>query len=91
MLAFVVAHMLFLDRLIAPLFSWMPATLFQFSTVETGGDPLLGGALTVMIAAAFVSPGCRGRRSIAVSLVAHVTVNVVFTLLIIAAYLEAAA
>jgi hypothetical protein len=54
MLAFVVAHMLVLDQLISPLFAWIPDTLFQFASIEEGGDPLVGGALVVMIVAVFL-------------------------------------
>lgn len=60
MLLFVVAQMAFLDRLIAPLFSWMPGTLFQFSTIETGTDPLTGAALGVMLAAILLFNGVVG-------------------------------
>lgn len=60
MLTLVVAHMLFLDRLISPLFSWMPSTLFQFASMEGGGDPLTGGVLAVMIVAVLVLNGIVG-------------------------------
>jgi uncharacterized protein len=60
MMTFVVAHMLVLDRVISPLFSWMPATLFQFASIEEGGDPLIGGALAVMLVAVFVLNGIVG-------------------------------
>lgn len=60
MMVFVVAHMLVLDRLISPLFDWMPETLFQFARIEEGGDPLVGGALVVMIVALFLFNGLLG-------------------------------
>jgi uncharacterized protein len=148
MLALVVAHMLVLDRLLAPLFSWMPATLFQFSSIEEGGDPLVGGALAVMIVAILLLNGIVGpvveelyfrghllprldrygrgapvintvlftlyhlwtpwrwpqvllgslpanwlawrKRSVWLPMATHVTVNLLFSLLLIAAYLDAA-
>jgi uncharacterized protein len=149
MLVLVVAWMAVFDRLLAPLFSWMPATLLQFATVETGGEPLVGGALAVMVAAVLVFNGIVGpvveelyfrghllpridrlgrrapvlhtalfmayhlwtpwrwpqillgylptswlvwrKRSISLSLATHMTINMVFSLLLIAVYLQAAA
>jgi uncharacterized protein len=60
MMAFVVAQMLFLDRLISPLFSWMPATLFQFASIEESGDPLSGAGLAVMLLAVLLLNGIVG-------------------------------
>jgi membrane protease YdiL (CAAX protease family) len=60
MLVFVVAQLMFLDRLIAPLFSWMPDAIFQMSVIEQGGDPLVGGALVALLAAGFVFNGVVG-------------------------------
>jgi uncharacterized protein len=148
MLTFVVAHMLLLDRLISPLFSWMPATLFQFASIEETGDPLAGGALAVMIVAVLLLNGIVGpvteelyfrghllpridrygrmapvlntalftlyhlwtpwrwpqvflgslpsnwlawrERTVWLPMVTHVLVNLLFSLLLIAAYLDAA-
>jgi uncharacterized protein len=59
MMTFVVAHMLVLDRLISPLFSWMPATLFQFASMEAG-DPLVGGGLALMVVALLLLNGIVG-------------------------------
>lgn len=60
MLTLVVAHMLVIDRLISPLFSWMPSTLFQFASMEEVGDPLTGGLLAVMIVSVLVLNGIVG-------------------------------
>jgi uncharacterized protein len=60
MLVLVIAHLVVLDRVLAPLFSWMPATLFQFSRVEEAGEPLVGAALAVTIAAVLVLNGIVG-------------------------------
>jgi uncharacterized protein len=147
MLSLVVVHMLFLDRLISPLFSWMPATLFQFASMEESGDPLTGGALVLMVVAVLILNGIVGpvteelyfrghllpridrfgwkapvlntalftlyhlwtpwrwpqvllgtlpaswlawrERSVWLPMVAHLTVNLVFSLVLIAVYLEA--
>lgn len=147
MMTLVVAHVLVLDRLIAPLFSWMPATLLQFSSIEESGDPLAGGALAVMVIALLLLNGIVGpvteelyfrghllpridrfgpwapvintvlftlyhlwtpwrwpqvffgslpanwlawrERSVWLPMVTHLMVNLLFSLLLIAAYLEA--
>jgi uncharacterized protein len=60
MLAFVVAQFMFLDRLIAPLFAWMPEALFGMSVIEEGADPLVGGALVAMLLTGFVFNGLVG-------------------------------
>ncbi len=60
MLAFVVVHLLVLDRLISPLFAWMPSTLYQFAAIEEGTDPLTGGAFAVMVVAVLVLNGIVG-------------------------------
>lgn len=149
MLLFVVAHMAFLDRLIAPAFSWMPDALFTMSTVEVGAEPLVGGPLVVMIVAivtfnGFVGPIVeelyfrghllpridrygRGapvlntalftlyhvhnpwrwpqiflgglplywltwrKRSVALSMTAHIMINIAFSFLMVAGYLQARA
>jgi uncharacterized protein len=149
MLAFVVAQLVFLDRLIAPLFSWMPDAIFQMSVIEQGGDPLVGGALVALLVAGFVFNGVVGpvteelyfrghllpridrfgsraplinsglfavyhlwtpwrwpqvflgmlpmtwvvwrKRSIAISMAAHIIVNFVFLILMTLMFLEAAA
>lgn len=148
MLTLVVAHMLILDRLIAPLFAWMPATLLQFASIEEGGDPLVGGALAIVVIAVLLLNGVVGpvteelyfrghllpcidrygrlapvlntalftlyhmwtpwrwpqilfgslpanwlawrKRTVWLPMVTHVMVNLLFSLLLIAAYLEAA-
>jgi uncharacterized protein len=60
MLAFVAAQILFLDRLIAPLFSWMPEAIFQMKVIEESADPLVGGALVALLLTAFVFNGVVG-------------------------------
>jgi uncharacterized protein len=147
MLTLVVVHMLVLDRLISPLFAWMPPALFQFASIEEGADPLTGGALGVMIVAVLILNGIVGpvteelyfrghllpridrfgrfapvlntvlftlyhlwtpwrwpqvlvgslpanwlawrERTVWLPMVTHVMVNLLFSLLLIAAYLEA--
>jgi uncharacterized protein len=149
MLLFVVAWMVFFDRLLAPAFAWMPQELFQFSAIDTGTDPVVGGALLLMVAAIFVCNGIVGpvveelyfrghllprldrfgarapvlhgvlfalyhvwtpwrwpqvllgglpmywmawrKRSIWVSMTAHIMINMAFSLLLIVVYLSAAA
>jgi uncharacterized protein len=60
MLAFVVAQILFLDPLIAPLLSWMPEAILQMSVIEEGADPLVGGALVALLLTGFVFNGVVG-------------------------------